>query len=74
MQTAILNFWKNSVFPEVYKIGMINLKTTGAGDDNLTTKLQVNKTFTLDVISTRGAVLHIEPSTPIFLDLINFFN
>jgi flagellin FlaB len=59
---------------EVYKIEMINLETTGAGDDNLTNKLQVNKTFTLEVIPTRGAVLHIKRTTPIFLDLINFLN
>ncbi len=59
---------------EVYKIEMINLATTGAGDDKLTTKLQVNKTFTLEVIPTRGAVLHIERTTPIFFDIINFLN
>ena len=59
---------------EVYKIELINLDTTGAGDDNLTTKLQFNKTFTLEVIPTRGAVLHIERTTPIFLDIVNFLN
>ena len=59
---------------EVYKIEMINLDTVGAGDDNLATILGVNKTFTLEVIPTRGAVLHIERTTPIFLDLINFLN
>ena len=59
---------------EVYKIEMINLGTTGAGDDNLTTALGVNNTFTLEVIPTKGAVLHIERTTPIFLDLINFLN
>jgi len=59
---------------EVYKIEMINLATTGTGDDKLTTKLQVNKTFTLEVIPTRGAVLHIERTTPIFFDIINFLN
>ena len=59
---------------EVYKIELINLDTVGAGDDNLTSTLGVNKTFTLEVIPTRGAVLHIERTTPIFLDLINFLN
>ncbi len=59
---------------EVYKISMINLDTTGAGDDNLTTTLGVNKTFTLEVIPVRGAVLHIERTTPIYMDTINFLN
>ena len=59
---------------EVYKIELINLGTTGAGDDNLTTALGVSNTFTLEVIPTRGAVLHIERTTPIFLDVINFLN
>ncbi len=59
---------------EVYKIELINLDVTGAGEDNLTTVLGVSKTFTLEVIPTRGAVLHIERTTPIFMDLINFMN
>ncbi len=59
---------------EVYKITMINLDTTGAGEDNLTSTLGVNKTFTLQVIPVRGAVLHIERTTPIYMDSINFLN
>ncbi len=59
---------------EVYKISMINLDTTDPGDDNLTSKLGVNQTFTLEVIPTKGAVLHIERTTPIYMDLINFLN
>ena len=59
---------------EVYKISMINLDTTDAGDDNLTTTLGVNKTFTLELIPTKGAVLHIERTTPIFMDIVNFLN
>jgi len=59
---------------EVYKISMINLDSTGAGDDKLTTALGVNKTFTIEVIPAKGAVLHIERTTPIFLDLISFLN
>ena len=59
---------------EVYKIELINLDVTGPGDDKLTTTLGVGKTFTIEVIPTRGAVLHIERTTPIFLDLINFLN
>ena len=59
---------------QVRGISMINLDTTDAGDDNLTTTLGVSKTFTLEVIPTRGAVLHIERTTPIFMDIINFLN
>ena len=59
---------------EVYKIELINLEITGTGDDNLTTALGVEQTFTLEVIPTRGAVLHIERTTPIFFDVINFLN
>ena len=60
---------------EVYKISMINLNTgLGAGDDTLTTALGVNKTFTLEVIPAKGAVLHIERTTPIFMDTVNFLN
>ena len=57
---------------EVYKIELINLNVTGPGDDKLTTTLGVGKTFTIEVIPTRGAVLHIERTTPIYMDLINF--
>ena len=60
---------------EVYEIQMINLNTgLGAGNDTLNTALAVNTTFTLEVIPVKGAVLHIERSTPIFMDLINFLN
>ena len=59
---------------EVYKVELINLGTTGAGDDNLTTALGVNNTFTLEVIPVKGAVLHIERTTPIFMNIINFLN
>ena len=48
--------------------------TVGAGDDNLTSLLGVNKTFTLEMIPARGAVLHIERTTPTYLDDINFLN
>ncbi len=41
---------------------------------NLTSTLGVNQTFTLEVIPTKGAVLHIERTTPIYMDLINFLN
>ena len=61
---------------EVYKIELINLDTGlhDTNDDTLKTALGVNKTFTLEVIPTKGAVLHIERTTPIFMDIINFLN
>ena len=59
---------------EVYKIELINLDVTGPGDDKLTNSLGVSKTFTLEVIPVKGAVLHIERTTPIYMDVINFLN
>ena len=61
---------------EVYKISMINLHTglSSTADDTLQYTLGVNKTFTLEIIPTKGAVLHIERTTPIFMDLLNFLN
>ena len=59
---------------EVYKISLIGLDSVGSGDDNLTTALGVNKTFTLEVIPIKGAVLHIERTTPIYMDTINFLD
>ena len=59
---------------EVYRIRLINLEVLDSGDDNLTTKLGVNKKFTLEVIPVKGAVLHIERTTPIQFDTINFLN
>ena len=61
---------------EVYKISLINLNTgySTSADDTLEFSIGVNKTFTLEVVPTKGAVLHIERTTPIFMDLINFLN
>ena len=59
---------------EVYKISLIGLETLSAGDDDLTSGLGINTTFTLEVIPIRGAVLHIERTTPIYMDTINFLN
>ena len=61
---------------EVYKIELIDLEIGlhATNDDTLATALGVSKTFTLEVIPTKGAVLHIERTTPIFLDVINFLN
>ncbi|MCH7737504.1 MAG: hypothetical protein IH872_08910 [Chloroflexi bacterium] len=59
---------------EVYKISLTGLETVSAGDDDLTSGLGINTTFTLEVIPIRGAVLHIERTTPIYMDTINFLN
>ena len=60
---------------EVYKIELITLDADlGTGEDTLEFALGASQTFTLEVIPTKGAVLHIERSTPIFLDKINFLN
>ena len=60
---------------EVMRISLIDLNTgLGSGDDTLTTALGTNNTFTLEVIPVKGAVLHIERTTPIYMDAINFLN
>ena len=53
---------------EVYELKLIGLDTTGAGSDNLTNTLGANKTFSLEIIPPRGAVLFIERTTPIYLE------
>jgi flagellin FlaB len=59
---------------EVYEIQMIDLETTGAGNDTLTSQLMTNKTFSLEVIPPSGAVLFIERTTPVFLDTTTSLN
>ena len=53
---------------EVYQFDLINLDVLDAGDNNLTNRLQTNKTFSLEIIPPRGAVLFIERTTPVYLD------
>ena len=53
---------------EIYEINLINLDTTGTGKNTLTNKLQTSKTFSLEIIPPRGAVLFIERTTPVYLD------
>ena len=53
---------------EVYELKLTGLDSTGTGNNNLTNTLGVNKTFSLEVIPPRGAVLYIERTTPIYLD------
>ncbi|NQW23191.1 MAG: hypothetical protein HQ475_07095 [SAR202 cluster bacterium] len=61
---------------EVYKVELISLDSgyNSTGVDTLQAALGTNKTFTLEVIPTKGAVVHIERTTPIFMDAINFLN
>ena len=59
---------------EVYEIQLIDLETTGSGNDTLTAQLQTNKTFSLEVIPPSGAVLFIERTTPVFLDTTTSLN
>ena len=59
---------------EVYQLDLITLNSTGTDDDKLTNTLGANKTFTLEVIPPRGAVLFIERSTPIYLELTTSLN
>ena len=53
---------------EIYEINLTTLQTLDSGKNALTNKLQTNKTFSLEVIPPRGAVLFIERTTPVFLD------
>ena len=59
---------------EVYEIKLTGLDSTASTDDNLTNKLQVNTTFSLEVILPSGAVLFIERTTPVAFDLTNSLN
>ena len=59
---------------EVYEIKLTGLDSTASTDDNLTNKLQVNTTFSLEVIPPSGAVLFIERTTPVAFDLTNSLN
>lgn len=59
---------------ETYEIKLNGLSTIGSGDNNLTTALGVNTTFSLEVIPPSGAVLFIERTTPVFMDVTNSLN
>ena len=59
---------------EVYEIKLTGLQNTSTGNDNLTTALGINTTFSLEVIPPRGAVLFIERTTPIYWDTTNTLN
>lgn len=53
---------------ELYELKLNGLETLDSGDNNLTTKLSGNTTFSLEIIAPRGAVLFIERTTSDFMD------
>ncbi|MCH8224258.1 MAG: hypothetical protein IIC97_00170 [Chloroflexi bacterium] len=56
---------------EIYQIDIINLNTTGdsTSKNNLLNTLGTNTTFSLEIIPPRGAVLFIERTTPVYMDI-----
>ena len=57
---------------EVYELKLLSLASSlGIGNDTLTTALGVDKTFTLEVIPPKGAVLFIQRTTPVYWDDTN---
>ncbi len=60
---------------ETYELKLIDLEIgAGPGYDTLTSTLEIDTTFQLEVIPPKGAVLFIERTTPVFLDEINSLN
>ena len=55
---------------EVYELKLTYLGTLATGNNQLTSGLGVNTTFSLEVIPPKGAVLFIERTTPVYLDTI----
>ena len=56
---------------EVYELKLTYLGSLASGNNQLTTALGVNTTFSLEVIPPKGAVLFIERTTPVFLETID---
>ena len=56
---------------EVYELKLTYLGTLATGNNQLTSALGVNTTFSLEVIPPKGAVLFIERTTPVFLDTVD---
>ncbi|MCH8106753.1 MAG: hypothetical protein IIB30_00200 [Chloroflexi bacterium] len=56
---------------EIYQIDIINLHITGdsTSKNNLLNTLGTNTTFSLEIIPPRGAVLFIERTTPVYMDI-----
>lgn len=61
---------------EVYRIQLINLDTGfhDTNNDTLKTALGVNTTFTLELVPVRGAVLYLDRTTPVSMNIINFLD
>jgi flagellin FlaB len=61
---------------EVYRIDLINLDTNfhDTNDDTLKSALGIKTTFTLELVPLKGAVLYLERTTPVSMDIINFLN
>ena len=61
---------------EVYQIELINLDTGlhDTDNDTLKTALGINTSFTLELVPIKGAILYIERTTPVSMDIINFLN
>ena len=56
---------------EIYQIDIINLHITGdsTSKNDLLNTLGTNTTFSLEIIPPRGAVLFIERTTPVYMDI-----
>jgi flagellin FlaB len=61
---------------ELYRIQLINLDTGLHDTDNDTLKsaLGIKTTFTLEVVPIKGAVLYLERTTAVSMDIINFLD
>ncbi len=60
---------------EVYEITMASLDTLDVGNnDALDSALGIDTTFTIELIPIEGAILHIERTTPIFMEIVNFLD
>jgi len=61
---------------EVHKIQLINLDTglDDTANDTLKSALGVETTFTLEIVPLTGAVLYLERTTPVSMEIINFLN
>ena len=59
---------------ETYELKLTGLENTSTANDNLTNKLLIDTTFTLEIIPPKGAVLFIQRSTPIYWETTNTLN
>ena len=59
---------------ETYELKLTGLENISTANDNLTNKLLIDTTFTLEIIPPKGAVLFIQRSTPIYWETTNTLN